>query len=103
MSATPPWAAFCIRLSCDHAEQHTCTNETRKLYRDAAKSDYESFVRALHDRRCDVWAQQAHGGVYINIAERACGPDAARHRAHLADQAVVRELWEAGHQWAGDE
>lgn len=55
------------------------------------------FAAAIHDATCDMWAQSAHGGVYVPMAIRHCGAGALRHIVYLANQPALIAAWEQAH------
>lgn len=50
-------------------------------------------ARLAHERKCDMWAQQAHGGVYVSMAERYCGVGAVRHSVCIANKEWFLSMW----------
>ncbi|WNM69615.1 hypothetical protein SEA_MINIBOSS_4 [Mycobacterium phage MiniBoss] len=75
------------------ADEHARTQDAnaRRLM---ACSTREEVARELHHQACTVWIQQAHGGVYVELARNTCGPDGAHHVERLIGATLISELCE---------
>ena len=90
------WRRFLI---C--ADWQTCTHSHHVK---VAKDTHRRFVAAPtileaatieHDRLCDMWAQASHGGTYVSMAQRHCGPNRMRHAVHIANLPWLQHMWSA--------
>lgn len=76
---TAPWRPFCVMSGCNHAP---CPDYARKAFHAAIRLPLREFAAALHEQRCDMWAERHHGGYHARRSAAYCGPD--RHIDHYA-------------------
>lgn len=81
----------------DGRKRHART-QTARARRLVAATTLRDLATLVHDGICPMQMQTAHGGPYVDMRDRACGPDGSAHVDHLATHPAIAELWTlAGH------